>query len=420
MSRVSRSLLLASVVLGVGFTSASATAPYTIVHDFAGPSQHDGDKPQSKLGADSQGRLYGVTQLGGTNSSGSVFRLTKTGKTWAEETLFSFPSGSGPSGTLVIGASGELYGITLGGGFGFGTVYRLDPSGSNWSLTTLHQFNPTGGDGFFPSAGLVFGKDGLLYGTTQGTQPQDGQTQVQDPTYGTVYSVSPMGDSVSYSVLHVFGTPGDGIFPKFGSLVVNKKGVLTGTTGGGGLHSEGMVFQLTPPKHGQTAWTETSAYDFKSTGGDAIGPFYGVVAGGNGVLFGCANGGGNGNGAIYALSPPPRHSATWSEQVLYNFGDHANDPKSNAVCDVSVGSRGVLFGASSGGGVNNTGTIFRVDPPASGQTAWTETVLHSFGAQGSGDGFLPSAAPIQVGKQVLGVAASGGQFNRGAAFELKP
>ena len=423
MSRVSRSLLLASVMLGVGFTSASAKTTYTIVHDFAGPSQNDGDKPQSKLVSDSQGRLYGVTQLGGKNFSGSVFRLTKTGKTWAEETLFSFPSGSGPSGTLLIGASGELYGTILSGGLGQGTVYRLDPNGSTWTLTTLHQFNPTGAgshDGFLPSAGLVFGKDGLLYGTTKGTPPQDGQTATQNPMYGTVFSVSPMGDTVEYSVLHIFGGTNDGQFPGFGSLVVNKKGVLIGTTGAGGLHSEGMVFQLTPPKHGQTAWSEASVYDFKSAGGDAIGPFYGVVADKTGVLFGCANGGHNGNGAIYALTPPPKHSTTWSEQILYSFGDQANDPKSNAVCDVSVSKQGILFGASSGGGANNTCAIFRAATPASGQTAWTETVLHSFGLQGSGDAMFPSAAPIEVGKQVLGVAPSGGAFNRGAVFEVMP
>jgi uncharacterized repeat protein (TIGR03803 family) len=421
MSRVSRSLLLASVALGLGFTSASAKAPYSIIHDFVGPSQHDGDKPQSKLVADSQGRLYGVTQLGGTNSSGSVFRLTKTGKTWSEETLFSFPAGSGPNGTLLIGASGELYGTTLSGGIGQGTVYRLDPNGSTWTLTTLHQFNPTGShDGFLPSAGLVFGKDGLLYGTTKGAPPQDGQTAKQDPMYGTVFSISPMGDTVEYSVLHIFGGTNDGQFPGFGSLVVDKKGVLTGTTGAGGRNTEGMVFQLTPPKSGQRAWGETSIYDFKSTGLDAIGPFYGVVAGKGGVLFGCANGGNNGSGVVYALTPPPKHSASWSEQLLYSFGDQANDPKSNAVCDVSVSKQGVLFGAASGGGVNGTGAIFRIAPPVTGQTAWAEMVLHSFGLQGTGDATFPSAAPIEVGKQVLGVAPSGGAFNRGAVFEVQP
>jgi uncharacterized repeat protein (TIGR03803 family) len=411
--------LLAGIALGIGFTAASAK-PYSVVHDFAGPAQNDGDKPQSKLVKDSQGRLYGVTQLGGKNSSGSVFRLTRSGKTWSEETLFSFPAGTGPSGTLLIGASGELYGTTLGGGLGSGTVYRLDPNGTKWTLTTLHQFDPAHHDGFLPVAGVVFGKDGRLYGTTKGTPPQDGQPPFQDPMFGTVFSVSPMGDTVEYSVLHVFGGTNDGQFPGFGSLVVNRNGVLTGTAPGGGKNSEGMVFQITPPKHGQTAWGETSIYDFKSTGLDAIGPLVGVVADKSGVLFGCANGGHNGNGAVYTLTPPSKRGGLWSEQLLYSFGDQANDPRSNAVCDVSVNGQGVVFGTSSGGGANNAGAVFRVDPPMSGQTAWTETVLHSFGVQGSGDGMSPLSAPVQIGKQLLGVAESGGQFNRGVAYQLKP
>src|ERR1700749_857797 len=363
MSRVSRSLLLASVALGLGLTAASAK-PYTIIHDFSGSQNNDGDHAQSRLIADTQGRLYGTSQLGGANFGGSVFRLTKTGKTWTQETLFSFPAGTSPNGTVLFGASGELYGTSIGGGLGSGTVWRLHPNGSTWTLTTLHSFNPTNHDGFFPEAGLVFGKDGRLYGTTTGTEPQDGQTQVQDPTYGTVFGVSTLGDTVSYSVLHVFGTPGDGLFPRFGTLVADKQtGALTGTASAGGQNSEGMVFQLSPPKKGQTVWKETSLYDFKSTGTDAIGPFYGVVAGKHGVLFGCANGGHNGNGSVYSLTPPATRRAPWSEQVLYSFGDQANDPKANAVCDVSVNTDGVLFGASSGGGVNSTGTIFRADPP---------------------------------------------------------
>jgi uncharacterized repeat protein (TIGR03803 family) len=80
----------------------------------------------------------------------------------------------------------------------------------------------------------------------------------------------------------------------------------------------------------------------------------------------------------------------------------------------------VLFGSSSGGGVNGKGTVFRVDSPVEGQTAWTETVLHSFGPQGSGDAMSPSAAPIQVGKDIYGVTGSGGANNRGAVYQLQP
>ncbi len=50
---------------------------------------------------------------------------------------------------------------------------------------------------------------------------------------------------------------------------------------------------------------------------------------------------------------------------------------------------GALYGTTAGGGSSNNGTVFRLTPPAKGQTAWTETVLYRF--TGGSDGTAPNA-----------------------------
>jgi uncharacterized repeat protein (TIGR03803 family) len=413
-----RAGVFGAITVGLLATAAmpAQAASYSVVHSFTGMTQGDGEEPSSALVADSQGRLYGTTFEGGQFGQGSVYRLTKTGKTWTEEVLFSFPSTqAGPQGGVLIGPAGELYGTTqIGGNSISGSVWRLVPNGTGWTFTVLHEFNQFAGDGFYPRAGLTFGKDGLIYGTTNGIQPQDGQGASMSPMYGTVFSVSPQGDTVQYARLHVFGGPNDGQFPQNGRLSIDRRGVITGTTALGGTGSDGIAYQLTPPKKTGGAWKETILHNFGAAG-DAVGPMSGVVQGKDGAFYGCATWGKLGAGAVFQLAP---NGTTWGESLLYNFGSQTNDPYAAPFCTLTIDASGRLFGAANNGGVNLKGAFFRVDPPASGQTAWTETVLHSFGA--SGDAAQPSFAPVRVGKVYLGVANLGGADGKGAVYAIKP
>lgn len=395
----------AALTLAMLSGAPATAAAYAPVYDFAGA---DGQQPNGELVTDGQRRLYGTTAFGGAHSGGTVFRLTKSGKNWTQEVLFDFPAGQNPRGGVTHGQA--IFGVTqAGGAFGQGSVWRLDANGT---LTTLHDFNPTGGqDGFFPEAGLVLARDGMLYGTTAGQQPQDGSVPGPNVIYGTVFRVSQDGDPSKYAVLHVFGAAGDGQTPGHGRFFVNSGGVLTGTTSLGGTDNEGTVYQLSPPRHGQTVWKEKVLRSFSGTGFDAVGPLSGVVRGLDGKFYGCAAGGHNGNGAVYAVD------AAGNEQVIYNFGDQANDPAAASSCAVTVDPAGTLYGTSTGGGANaNKGTLFRVAPDGAG--GWTETVLHSFG--GSGDGQIPNYAPLRRGKVLYGTAPAGGAHGDGMVFSLKP
>ena len=125
--------------------------------------------------------LYGTTEVGGTQSPcpyyygcGTVFSLTppaSSGGAWTEKILHIFNGGSDgqwPSAGVIIGPGGVLYGTTTGGGpSDNGTIYSLTPPaspGGEWTEAILYAFS--GPDGSRPAAALLMGPNGVLYGTT--------------------------------------------------------------------------------------------------------------------------------------------------------------------------------------------------------------------------------------------------------------
>ncbi len=93
-----------------------------------------------------------------------MFKISATG---ALTTLHSFTNGNDgafPSGGLVHGSDGSVYGTTYGADCRScvpGTVFKINTNGA---FTTLYSFT-CGNDGGSPD-GLVQGSDGYLYGTT--------------------------------------------------------------------------------------------------------------------------------------------------------------------------------------------------------------------------------------------------------------
>jgi hypothetical protein len=102
-----------------------------VLHKFNGA---DGDSPGAGLILDASGNLYGTTEEGGNGTCnggcGIVFELTqKTGGAWTEKVLHKFngSDGYGPD-SLIFDNSSNLYGLTyLGGTHRSGTVFELTP-----------------------------------------------------------------------------------------------------------------------------------------------------------------------------------------------------------------------------------------------------------------------------------------------------
>ena len=137
---------------------------YTNLHEFAG-YPNDGSGPaESSLTLDGS-TLYGMTQQGGSNNIGAVFKMNTDGSSYTN--LHSFAGGAGdgssPQGSLTL-VDGALYGMTpFGGASDYGVVFRVSTDGS--SYTNLHEFTVSASDGAEPYGSLLL-SGSTLYGMT--------------------------------------------------------------------------------------------------------------------------------------------------------------------------------------------------------------------------------------------------------------
>jgi uncharacterized repeat protein (TIGR03803 family) len=321
------------------------------LYSFGVSGSGDGNYPVAGLIFDASGNLYGTTEGGGVYGSGTVFELTPAANgEWTEEILQNFQAngidGTLPRSGLVIDAQGNLYGTTtLGGTDNLGTVYELKPTaGGVWKEKILHSFSDSG-DGVNPQASLILDASGNLYGTTTGDGPFLNGTYAD----GIVFELTGTASGGwKFTVLHSFGTSFDGGFIVNG-LFVDPAGNLYGTTQNGGSQGVGMVFELSPEAG---AWKTTILHNFTYGGTDGLSPVAGVIMDSAGNLYGTTQGGGPHNfGTVFELVPAPR--GLWTEKILHDF--HGTDgflPSAPLIVDPSGRLYGTTFlgGANEGGG----------------------------------------------------------------------
>jgi uncharacterized repeat protein (TIGR03803 family) len=265
------------------------------LHSF-GDGFGDGRYPMAGLIFDSAGNLYGMTNEGGVYSFGTVFELTpNAGGSWTEKVLYSFGhdnDGSQPVGDLIFDAAGNLYGVTaFGGAHKTGIVFELTPTTSGpWTESVLHDFEG-GTDGYAPVGSLIFDAAGNLYGVTN---------RGGDNYQGRVFQLSPIAGGWTETALHDFDAGGvDGTYPE-GGVIFDTSGNLYGTTSSGGVHGDGIVYELSPVAGGN--WTETVLHAFH--GADGTGSCSGLIFDGSGNLYGTTRyGGGNNSGTVFEITP---------------------------------------------------------------------------------------------------------------------
>jgi uncharacterized repeat protein (TIGR03803 family) len=222
--------------------------------------------------------------------------------------------------------------------------------------------------------------------------------------------------AISESVLWNFiGAPDDGAFPVAG-LIFDLRGNLYGTTYNGGTNGAGTVFELSPPTGIQTQWSERVLWNFGAFSDDGVEPAAGLTFDLRGNLYGTTeNGGTNTVGTVFELSPPIDIQRQWSERVLWNFG--ASGDGVEPVAGLTIDLRGNLYGTTQFGGTNiAAGTVFELSPPISIQRQWSERVLWNFGGA-SDDGQNPLAGLIfDLRGNLYGTTENGG--TNGTVFEL--
>src|SRR5262249_49193319 len=160
---------------------------------------------------------FGVTGLGGAANVGTAFTLKEDGTGFTVLHSFFDSDGSGPTAPLIQGTAGVLYGTSAyGGAHAVGDVFKLKADGTG--LGDLNDFNGKS-DGQKPVAGLLLDASGFLYATTSANGPGG---------FGTVFKVKT--DGTGFTTIHSFTTSAsDGKTP-YGSLIMDGAGFLYGTT----------------------------------------------------------------------------------------------------------------------------------------------------------------------------------------------
>jgi uncharacterized repeat protein (TIGR03803 family) len=370
----------ATILVIVTGTSSARAQTYATIHGFAGFNQGDGASPRASMILDASGNLYGTTFQGGAatcgDGCGTVFELTPVSGGWQETVLHEFMGKNGelPWASLVSDGT-NLYGTTYQGGTlsdcggdGCGVIFKLSPSATGWKKTVLHLFSG-GKDGANPRAGLILDASGNLYGTTS-------------------------------------------------------QGGIAADCGGNGC---GVVFELSPTSGG--GWAEKELHSFTG-GNDGSNPWAGLIFDTDGNLYGTTSAGGSsGDGVVFELKST---SGGWKETVLHSFSNSSVAKGFTPAAGVTFDPHGNLYGTTSGGGVttgdcgiDGCGVVFKLSPDVS-TGGWAETVIHAF--QGTRDGAIPDAGLILDSEGNLygttqqgGLLTGGCNFNRcGVVFEFSP
>lgn len=138
---------------------------FEVLHGFGVPDPI-GEFPGSGLTDGKDGWLYGVTLRGGPWRKGAVYRVNLSGEV---QLVYGFGSagpedGATPGGELLLASDGHFYGVTSAGGkHGAGTVFQMTRGGRT---RLIHQFAGSPPHAFRPGTALIETSAGDLVGTT--------------------------------------------------------------------------------------------------------------------------------------------------------------------------------------------------------------------------------------------------------------
>ncbi len=368
--------MIAAVLTLLAFFCAGIVVPAqaqtpTVLYSFLNGST-DAAFPTGNIVQGRDGFMYGVGAASGrgANNTGAVYKISPAG---VESVFFNFPAQfvSCISG-LTLGTDGNFYG-TCGDNTatGQGIIYRLTPAAV---FTDMHDF--ASGGGYVPP---IQASDGNFYGViaagvykmtpagvftmihtfaSPDVQPVSNVTQASDGNlYGTltlcsngnrgcVYKVSTAG---VFSEVYLFADT-SGSFPCSG-IVQGNDGKLYGATDFGGANTSGDLYSVT------TAGVEVDLHAFNSTTDGACNPgsfpVVNMLQVNDGNFYGTNYGGANANnGSIYKLTA----AHVFSAFLFPGNGVDGGQPYSTLIQNTN----GKIYGSTSGGGSNSTGTFFSV------------------------------------------------------------
>lgn len=370
--------------LGTLFEYIIATNAITKRVDFdATGAASKGNSPRGRLVQVSNNLMYGVTQLGGANGRGTIFRVSATGTSFTK--LYDFPAlpavatGAQPFTGLTLGSNGLLYGTTqLGGANGGGVIFSFNITGSVY--TNVYDF--TQATGRFPVAELVQASNGKFYGTA---------TQGGTNNSGVLFSYDPVADAY-VDIVNMSGTTG---YNPLSRMIIGSNGLLYGTADLGGTSSAGVIYSLN---------TTTNAYSVVYNFGSSTqsDPWGGLIEDPAGTLVGMTNAGGTGGqGSLY------KHvisTGITTELVPFSFSN-GSAPRGRLL----KASNGLFYGTTSSGGSNDLGILFSFNPVTNAFTR-----LYNFD---NTSGSYPLGRLAEVNGNLYGLCSQGGTTAGGTLFE---
>ncbi len=383
---------LASVFLtAMACFAMPAWGGYEALKSFAQP----GSQPTGRLLRLASGESYGTATSGGAHGYGAVFRVTAAG---VVELVVSFTGatgaapGNGPTAGLVEGSDGQLYGTTSAGGAnGFGVAFKISGTGV---YTKLVEFTGTSGaaKGSVPGPLVAF-TDGFLYGTTEAGGVNG---------LGTVFKISISGNLTTLAEFTGLTTGARRGAEPVGALALPLLGTtLYGVTRSGGASGLGTIYKIT------TAGVFTDIIDFTGTTGLRLGanPAGGLYLHSDGKYYGTTEfGGANGFGTLFSLT---------TLNGFTNLRSFVDASASQPVGEL-VASGNTLFGCCAAGGSSGLGGLFQCS------TAGIYSLLTSFsGESGAAPGAVPRAGMVSAGAGFFqGCTSAGGPANLGTVFKL--
>lgn len=300
--------------------------------------------------------------------------------------------GANPSAQLIEGPDGYLYGTTVNGSASAtgptGTVFKIDSTGN---ITILHHFlMVASGDGATPYAKLTPARDGYFYGTTYMAVGGTGGGS----NGGTVFKIDANG---AFTKVHTF-TGAEGGYPR-AEVIQAKDGYFYGTATAGG-YNRGTVFKMTP------SGNATLLYAFTG-GADGFQPIGGLVQASDGNFYGTTRAGGtSGLGTVFRIT------ASGGFTVLHSFKGMAGLDGATSVATLIEANDGNFYGTTSGGGLYGFGSVFKMDQ------AGVVTLVYSFKVT---DGADPRSSLIQATDgNFYGTTYAGGTYSFGTIFRLTP
>ncbi len=312
--------------LGTIFKIKPDGTGYIKLLDFAGST--NGASPEGSLISDGS-FLYGMTETGGTNNLGVIFKIKPDGTGFVKLLDFAgVTNGRGPQGSLLLDGT-SLYGMTaFGGTNNLGTIFKIMTDGTGY--VKLLDFASVA-NGSFPLGSLIY--DGTyLYGMAQSGGTFD---------IGTVFKIRP--DGTGFVKLMNFTGVANGSGPT-GDLVFDGT-FLYGMALVGGTANDGTIFKI---RTDGTGFAKLLDFNSNVNGERPFGSFiydgtslYGMT------LFGI----GSAEGTLFKINTDGS-----AHTVLCNFANYiaGSRPYGSVISE-----GGFLYGMANQGGTNDTGVIFR-------------------------------------------------------------